>query len=73
LLASAWRRSAALVALPVIASWAFTITSEVRDAYVGPAIVSELGRGYVVQTYIAAGVPVVFLAIGLLRRRTHVA
>src|SRR5215471_18136988 len=73
LIASAWRRRAALVALPLIALWAFMITSEVRDPYVGPAIVSELGRGYVTQAYIAAAVPVVFVVIGLLRRRTHAA
>jgi hypothetical protein len=73
LFASAWRRRAVLVALPLIALWAFIITSEVRDPYVGPAIVSELGRGYVTQAYIAAIVPVAFLAIGLLRRRTHAA
>ncbi len=68
-LASAWRRRTALVALPLIALWAFIVTSEVRDPYVGPAIVGELGRSYVMQAYIAAVVPVVFLAIGLLRRR----
>ena len=73
LFASAWRRRAAFVAFPLIVLWAFIITSEVRDPYVGSAIVREFGRGYVTQAYIAAIVPVVFLAIGLLRRRTHVA
>jgi hypothetical protein len=73
LFASAWRRRAALVALPLIALWAFIITSEVRDPYVGPAIVAELGRGYVTQAYIAAIAPVIFVVIGLLRRRTNAA
>lgn len=70
---TAWRRRAALVALPLIALGAFIITSEVRDPYIGPAILRELGRGYVTQAYIAAVVPVVLLAIGLLRRRAHAA
>jgi hypothetical protein len=67
LFASAWKRRMAFAALPVIALWALIITSEIRDDYVGPAIVSELGRGYVTQAYIAAVTPVLFLAIGFRR------
>src|SRR5438093_11529553 len=73
LFASAWRRRAALAALPIIALRACIITSEVRDPCVGPAIFSELGRGYVTQAYIAAVAPLVFMAIGFLRRRAHAA
>jgi hypothetical protein len=67
LLLCRWRRRAALLALPVAAFWAFGITSEVRDPYVGPAILDELGRGYVTQAYLAALVPFVFVAIGFWR------
>ena len=73
LFASAWRRRAVLAVLPIIALWAVIITSEVRDPYVEPAIGSELGRGYVTQTYVAAVVPLVFAAIGLMRRRHNAA
>jgi UDP-N-acetylmuramyl pentapeptide phosphotransferase/UDP-N-acetylglucosamine-1-phosphate transferase len=73
LFASAWRRRAALAVLPIIALWGVIITSEVRDPYVGPAIVSELGRGYVTQAYVAAVVPLVFVAIGFLRQRHNAA
>ena len=73
LFASAWRRLTALAALPIIALWAVIITSEIRDPYVGPAIVSELGRGYVTQAYIAAVVPLVSVAIGFLIRRHNAA
>jgi hypothetical protein len=68
-----WRRRAAFIALPFIALWAFVITSEVRDPYVGPAIITELGRGYVMQAYIAAIAPLVFVAIGYWRHRHHAA
>src|SRR5262245_28882633 len=67
LFATGRKRWAAFATLPVIAFWALIITSEIRDDYVGPAIVSELGRSYVMQAYIAAVTPVLFLAIGFWR------
>ena len=67
-----WRRLAAIFVLPFVAVWAFGITSEVRDPFVGPAILHELGRGYVVQAYLAALIPFVFVTIGFWRRRHDV-
>src|SRR6185503_13187780 len=69
LFASAWRRRTAFIALPLIALWGTIITLEPRDPFVGPAIIHELGRGYVAQAYIAAVIPLVFLAIGFRIRR----
>jgi hypothetical protein len=63
-----WRRLAACLVLPVAAIWAFGITSEVRDPYVGPAIVQELGRSYVASAYLLAVAPFGLVAIGLWRR-----
>ena len=73
LLASAWRRRAVLVVMPLIGLWAVVVTSEVRDPYVGPAIAVELGRGYVTQAYVAAMTPFLFVGIGLLLRRRRLA
>ena len=64
-----WRRWTALIAVLVIAVWLLLLLSEIRDHFVGPAILHELGRGYVAQTYLAAVVPLVFLALGLAWRR----
>ncbi len=67
-----WRRWAALVSLGATAVWAAALLSELRDPFVGPAILQELGRGYVVQNYIAAFIPVAFIVLGLLPwRRNH--
>jgi hypothetical protein len=67
-----WRRVAGLVALPLAALWTWAMVSELRDPYVGPAILRELGRGYAVQAYIEALIPFVFVAIGFWRRRHDV-
>jgi hypothetical protein len=66
-----WRRWAALIAFPLVAIWLWLLLSEIHDRFVGPAIVRELGRGHVAQTYLAAFLPLVFLALGLAWRRRH--
>jgi hypothetical protein len=67
------RRWPALIAVPLIAVWAFALISELHSADVGPAIVHELGRSYVIQSYIAAFVPLLFVLFSLSRNRTNVA
>ncbi len=69
LLVSAWQKRAAFMTLPCICLWAIFITSGVRDLYLGPAILRELGRRYVTQVYIAAVAPVAFVVIGYLRSK----
>jgi len=64
-----WRRAAGVIVLPLAAVWAWGLFSEIRDPYVGPAILNELGRGYVAQAYLAALIPFVVVAIGFWRRR----
>jgi hypothetical protein len=64
-----WRRSAAVIAIPAAVLWLWLLLPEIHDRFVGPAILQELGRGYVIQTYLAAFVPVLFIVFGLLRRR----
>ena len=64
-----WRRWAAIIAVPAAALWVYLLLPEIHDRFVGPAIQQELGRGYVIQTYLAAFVPVLFIIFGLLRKR----
>jgi hypothetical protein len=65
-----WRRAASLVALSVATLWAWIMISELRDPFVGPAILRELGRGYISQAYFVAILPFVAIGIGLLRKGT---
>jgi hypothetical protein len=67
-----WRRVATLLAFPLAAFWAWAMFAELHDPYVGAAIMSELGRGYVLQAYVAALIPFVAMAIGYWRRRHDV-
>jgi hypothetical protein len=63
-----WRRWAALVAIPAAVIWIWILLPEINDPLVGPAILEELGRGYVMQTYFAAFIPLLFLVLGLIRK-----
>jgi len=45
-----WRRWAAFIVLPVAAIWLWLLLSEIHERFVGPAILQELGHGYVIQT-----------------------
>ena|ERR1043165_9527444 len=66
---SRWRRWATIIALPPIFIWMWLLLSEIHDRFVGPAILAELGRGYFVQTYLSALLPVAFLIAGLYREQ----
>jgi hypothetical protein len=66
-----WRPVIALLPVTLAALWACAIFSELRDPYVGPAILEELGRGYVFQAYTAALFPFLFIAVSFYRRRSN--
>ena len=58
----------AVIAIPVASLWAAVvwlfIQSEIRDPFVGPAILRELGYSYVVTAYASAIIPfIVILAL----------
>jgi hypothetical protein len=59
-----WRRWALVVALPLAAWFVYVTVSWLRDPNEGPAIVRELGRGYVTQAWIAGFVPLLFVVAG---------
>jgi hypothetical protein len=62
------RRWLIVPALLVIAVAAYALVVEITDPQVGPAIVQEAGRGYVIQSYIAIGVATVLTLVGLRSR-----
>ena len=55
------------------AIWAAAVASELRDEFVGPAILQELGRGYVVHSVVAISLPFIFGMVGVLRARPNAA
>ena len=66
-----WCRWHALLAVVATVAWAAALLSELRDPDVGPAILRELGRSYVVQSYIAVFLPFVFIVFGVLPWRRN--
>lgn len=60
------RRWTAVIPLVAAAVWAAALLSELRDPDVGPAILQELGRAYVIQSYVAAFIPFIFAGLGFL-------
>ncbi|MFL6597767.1 MAG: hypothetical protein ACJ8KF_07350 [Chthoniobacterales bacterium] len=64
-----WRRWAAFIVLPVAAIWLWLLLSEIHERFVGPAILQELGHGYVIQTYVSAVLPLLFITLGLIWKR----
>lgn len=60
------RRWTALIPIVAAAVWATALLSELRDPDVGPAILNELGRAYVIQNYVAALTPFIFAGLGFL-------
>lgn len=55
------------LALGPAAFWAFLVVPELNDHFVGPAIVRELGYGYVALSYLSVILP--FVAIGVAFKR----
>jgi hypothetical protein len=64
-LVSRRRRAFLLLLAPLAATWGWAVVQELRDPYVGPAIVEELGRSYVIQAYVALVLPFAFMGLGL--------
>lgn len=61
-----WRLWIAVIAVAIAAAaWAFALVSELRGPQVGPAILQELGRAYVIQSYVAVFIPFIFLVVGI--------
>jgi hypothetical protein len=71
LLARRWRLGGWIAAL-IAAILASSVISELRDPYVGPAILAEAGPGYKIQAYLLSAVSVAAPIIGALRSRRSV-
>lgn len=59
-----WWLGSIVVLIAIALSWAQI--SEVRDAFVGPAIIREAGYGYVVHSYVASTISVVLPLVALI-------
>ena len=69
---SRWRRWALVLTVPVAACCVYATFQWLHDPHEGPAIVRELGRGYVTQAWIAGFAPFLLTTAGSLRpRRCH--
>ena len=66
-----WKKWLAILPLFVAVCFAIGATAEPRDPFVGPAIVHELGYGYIAFAYLAAALPFIAIARLLLRRRKN--
>lgn len=68
-----WRWWSGLTVSSIVLTGLLAVHSELQDPFVGPAIRSEAGEGYVTQFYLAAVVAVVLngsgVYLGLRRRR----
>ena len=58
-----------LLFLPLACLAADALTSEIRDPFVGPAIVHEAGYSYVVTGYVAAALPLLGCIAGTILNR----
>jgi len=67
--AARFRRWLVLPALAVIAFLAYSQLSELADPVVGPAIIQEAGRGYLIHSYAAVPLAVLLSVLGLVPKR----
>ncbi len=68
-----WRRSAGWAALGLAVMVAWGRWEEIHSPDVGPAILEELGQGYVATTWIASLIPMGIIPLGFLRRKCRAA
>lgn len=61
---------APLAAIPAV-MWALLVVPELTDRFVGPAILRELGYGYVVLSYLSVICPFITIGIALRKAPTH--
>jgi hypothetical protein len=64
-----FRRWLVLPALALIAFLAWTQLGDLADPFVGPAIIQELGRGYLIQSCAAVALAVILSVVGLVPKR----
>ena len=67
--AARFRRWLVLPALAVIAFLAYSQLSELADPVVGPAIIQEAGRGYLIHSCAAVALAVLLSVLGLVPKR----
>src|SRR5436190_6507724 len=60
---------AAVIPLPLAILFALGSSQEPRDDFVGPAIIHELGYGYVLLAYVAAVLPFIAIAVFVSQRK----
>jgi hypothetical protein len=61
-----WWMTTIIIVIALILT--YTQISELRDPSVGPNIVREAGRGYVIQSYIAAVISITLPSLGLIMK-----
>ena len=64
-----WTRWLTILFVPITAFMLIGLTSEIRDPYVGPAIIREAGYVYVASGWIAGLLPVIGCVVGWTMRR----
>jgi hypothetical protein len=67
--AARFRRWLVLPTIAVIGFLAYWQLSELADPTVGPAIIQEAGRGYLIQSCVAVAVAVLLSVLGLVPKR----
>jgi len=70
--AARFRRWLVLPVLLLIAFLAWSQLGELTDPFVGPAIIQEAGRGYLIQSCAALALAVILCVLGLAPRRRAV-
>jgi hypothetical protein len=60
-----------LLFLPVACVAAVGLTSEIRDPFIGPAILQEAGYSYACIGYVAATAPFIACLLGFIYSRKH--
>jgi hypothetical protein len=62
-----WRAWMVAIAFPIAFLWAFEFVSNATDAYSLPALIEELGVGYIVQRDVPGLIPIAMLGASILR------
>ena len=61
-----WWLAAILTVIALLV--AYTQITELHDPFVGPQIVKEAGKGYVIQSYIAVLISILLPSVGLIMK-----
>jgi hypothetical protein len=68
--ATRFRRWLILPALAIIAFVAWSQLGKLADAVAGPALIQQVGRGYLIQACAAVALAVILAVLGLAPKRT---